>query len=53
MTVNRKRVMRIMREDSLLAIQPRSFVATTESGHELEVYLNVASRMKLNGINQL
>ena len=26
---------------------------TTDSHHELEVYLNLASRMKLTGINQL
>jgi putative transposase len=42
MIVNRKRVSRIMREDNLLAIQPRAFVVTTDSDHELEVYLNVA-----------
>ena len=42
-----------MREDNLLAIQPRAFVVTTDSGHDLEVYLNLASRMKLTGINQL
>jgi transposase InsO family protein len=53
MVVNRKRVSRIMREDNLLAIQPRTFVVTTHSDHELEVYLNVASRMKLTGIDQL
>jgi len=53
MMVNRKRVARILREDHLLAIQPRTFVVTTDSDHELEVYLNVASRMKLTGINQL
>ena len=53
MVVNRKRVSRIMREDNLLGIQPRAFVLTTDSDHELEVYLNVASRMKLSGINQL
>jgi transposase InsO family protein len=53
MNVNRKRVARIMREDNLLAVQPRAFVVTTDSDHELEVYLNLASRMKLNGINQL
>jgi putative transposase len=52
MVVNRKRVARIMREDHLLAIQPRAFVVTTDSEHELEVYLNVASRMKLTGINR-
>ena len=51
--VNRKRVARIMREDNLLAVQPRSFVVTTDSHHELEVYLNLAGRMKLTGINQL
>ena len=53
MQVNHKRVMRIMAEDSLLAVQPKSFVTTTNSNHEFEVYLNLASRMKLTGINQL
>ena len=51
--VNHKRVARILREDNLLAVQPRAFVVTTDSHHELEVYLNVASRMKLTGIHQL
>ena len=53
MRVNRKRVSRIMREDNLLAVQPRAFVVTTDSDHEFEVYLNLASRMKLTGMNQL
>jgi transposase InsO family protein len=53
MQVNHKRVMRIMAEDNLLAVQPKSFVVTTNSDHEFEVYLNLASRMKLTGINQL
>jgi putative transposase len=53
MLVNHKRVLRIMREDNLLAVQPRAFVVTTDSDHEFEVYLNLASRMKLTGINQL
>lgn len=53
MLVNHKRVLRLMREDNLLAIQPRAFVVTTDSDHDLEVYLNLASRMKLTGINQL
>jgi putative transposase len=53
MLVNHKRVARIMREDNLLAMQPRAFVVTTDSDHKLEVYLNLASRMKLTGINQL
>src|SRR5881398_925331 len=46
-------VSRLMQEDNLLAVQPRAFVVTTDSRHELEVYLNLASRMKLTGINQL
>ena len=37
-------------EDNLLAIQPRAFVVTTDSEHEFEVYLNLASRMNLTGI---
>ncbi len=53
MLVNHKRVARMMREDGLLGIQPRAFVVTTDSDHELEVYLNLARRMKLTGINQL
>src|ERR1700747_3102063 len=53
MLANHKRVARIMREDNLLAVQPRQFVVTTDSTHELEVYLNLAYRMKLTGIDQL
>ena len=52
-TVNHKRVHRIMREDNLLGVQPKRFVSTTNSSHKLEVYLNLAGRMKLTGINQL
>jgi putative transposase len=51
--VNHKRVVRLMREDQLLALQPRSFVVTTDSGHELEVALNLAATMTLSGLNQL
>ncbi len=53
MQVNHKRVVRIMREDSLLGIQPKQFVVTTNSSHKFEVYLNLAARMKLTAINQL
>jgi len=53
MQVNHKRVVRIMGEDNLLAIQPKRFMVTTNSSHKFEVYLNLASRMKLTGINQL
>jgi transposase InsO family protein len=53
MLVNHKRVSRIMREDNLLAVQPKAFVVTTDSDHDLEVFLNLASRMRLTGLNQL
>jgi transposase InsO family protein len=53
MPVNHKRVARIMREDNLLGVQPKRFVVTTNSNHKMEIYLNLASRMKLTGINQL
>lgn len=51
--VNHKRVARLMREDNLLAVQPRAFVVTTDAQHALEVYLNLARRLTLTGINQL
>lgn len=52
MQVNLKRVARIMREDNLLAVQPKEFV-TTDSRVALEVYLNLARRMRLNSVDQL
>jgi putative transposase len=51
--VNHKRVARLMREDNLLAVQPRAFVVTTDSDHALEVALNLANRLTLTGMNQL
>lgn len=51
--VNHKRVWRMMQTDNLLGVQPKHFMVTTESKHRLEVYLNLAGRMKLTGINQL
>jgi len=53
MVVNRKRVQRLMQTDNLLGLQRRAFVVTTDSKHEFEVYLNLASRVKLSDINQL
>lgn len=53
MPVNHKRVLRMMSEDNLLAVRRREFVATTDSDHRFQVYLNLASRMELTGINQL
>jgi putative transposase len=51
--VNHTRVSRIMREDNLLAVQPPAFVVTTDAAHDLEVILNLARRLTVNGINQL
>ena len=53
MQVNHKRVLRLMRRDNLLALRRRRFVVTTDSNHKFEVYLNLARRIKLNGIDQL
>jgi len=53
MVVNRKRVARIMREDKLLAVRPKHFVRTTDSNHALDIYVNLARRMTLTGIDQL
>jgi len=53
MVVNHKRVLRLMREDNLLALERKQLVVTTDSRHQLEVALNLARRMKLTGINQL
>jgi transposase InsO family protein len=51
--VNHKRVARLMREDNLLSIRPRSFVRTTDASHPFEVALNLAKRMRLTGADQL
>jgi len=53
LVVNHKRVLRLMREDNLLALTRKQFVMTTDSNHPLEVALNLARRMKLTGVNQL
>jgi putative transposase len=53
MIINHKRVLRLMREDNLLAIRYRKYILTTDSSHDWEVYVNLAARMKLTAINQL
>ena len=52
MRVNHKRVLRLMREDNLLGIEPKAFLATTQSDHDREVYLNLASRMNAQDLQQ-
>lgn len=51
--VNRKRVLRIMREDNLLCLRRRAFVRTTDSDHKLPIYPNLARDLKVDGLNQL
>ncbi len=51
--VNHKRVYRLMREDNLLCLRRREFVATTDSAHALPVYPNLAHEMTLTGLDQL
>lgn len=53
LVVNHKRVLRLMQEDNLLAVQRRKFILTTDSRHDLPVYMNLAARMQLSGIDQL
>lgn len=52
--VNRKRVMRMMREDNLLCVRRRAFVVmTTDSRHNLQVYPNLMREMTPAAVNQL
>lgn len=54
MVVNRKRVLRLMREDNLLCLRTCSFVpATTDSQHGWRVVANIARGMELTGLDQL
>ena len=51
--VNHKRVARIMREDNLLCLRRKKFVATTDSRHSLPIYPNLAREMELTRITEL
>ncbi|MDH3914031.1 MAG: IS3 family transposase [Rhodospirillales bacterium] len=52
--VNRKRVLRLMREDNLLCLRQRAFVpATTDSAHRFRVYPNLARKLETTAVNQL
>jgi len=50
--VNHKRVLRVMREESLLCQLQRRFVVTTDSRHGGRVYPNLLHAMALTGLNQ-
>lgn len=47
------KVLSVMREDNLLAVRRRRFVATTDSGHDFEVHPNLARHLKLSDRDQL
>jgi putative transposase len=51
--VNHKKVHRIMREDNLLCLRRRKFIATTDSNHNRPVYPNLAGDMHTTGTDQL
>lgn len=53
MIANHKRVIRLMREDNLLAIRHRKPLLLTEWKDETEIYLNLPRRLRLTGPNQL
>jgi putative transposase len=54
MVLNHKRVERLMKEDNLLAVRKRRFImSTTDSQHDLPIYLNLAARLEVTAINQL
>lgn len=50
--VNHKRVLRVMREESLLCQLKQRFVPTTDSHHRYQVYPNLLATMELTAPNQ-
>ena len=52
-TVNHKRVLRVMRQESLLCQLRRRFVATTDSKHALRTYPNLVADFEPTGPDQV
>jgi putative transposase len=52
-SVNHKRVLRVMREESLLCQLKRRFVPTTDSAHASARYPNLVTDAKLDGVDQV
>ena len=50
---NHKRVLRLMRQDNLLAVRKQRYVFTTDSRHTYAVYPHLAARLALTAVNQL
>lgn len=51
-SVNHKRVLRVMRQDSLLCQLKRRFLVTTDSAHGLPSYPNLLAQTRLSAPNQ-
>jgi len=51
--VNRKRILRLMRQDNLLCKKKRFKPITTDSSHGLRVYPNLLKNAEINGLNLL
>ena len=51
--VNRKRVLRLMRQDNLLCLKKKFKPVTTDSSHGLPVYPNLLKSAKITGLNQV
>jgi transposase InsO family protein len=52
-SVNHKRVLRIMREESLLCQLKRRFVPTTDSAHSLGRYPNLIKDTRIDGLDEV
>ncbi len=52
-TVNHKRVLRVMREESLLCCLKRSFVPTTDSQHSFRRYPNLIKELVIDRLDQV
>jgi putative transposase len=52
-TVNHKRVLRVMRQESLLCQLKRRFVATTDSRHDRPVYPNLIRDLRVSHLDQV
>jgi transposase InsO family protein len=50
--VNRKRVLRLRREDHLLCLRKRHFVRTTDAAHAWTVYPNLLPTLTVDGLDQ-
>jgi putative transposase len=50
---NRKKVLRLMKENNLICVKKRFKLQTTDSNHGEKVYQNLAKNLKVTDINQL